>query len=91
MKNIDNIVKSAMTTFLAIAATTAFANPSDTQVPDSEKCYGVVKAGLNDCATAKASCSGSAVKNKQADAFLFLPKGVCKKLVGGSLTPGKDN
>lgn len=55
--------------------------------PQIEKCYGIVKAGMNDCQTKTASCAGSATKDQQADAFLFLPKGTCAKIVGGSLTP----
>jgi len=57
--------------------------------PVMEKCYGIVKAGLNDCQTATTSCAGSATKDSQADAFLFLPKGLCEKIVGGSLTVPK--
>ena len=87
MKNRDKIVKSAMTAFLAMAAThAAIAGTAPTQ--SSEKCYGIVKAGLNDCATATSSCAGSAAKNNQTDAFIFLPKGVCDKLVGGNLKAG---
>lgn len=51
-----------------------------------EKCYGVVKAGKNDCATKTSSCAGSATKDGQKDAFVALPKGLCKKLVNGSLS-----
>lgn len=57
------------------------------EVPTSEKCYGIAKAGTNDCQTANASCAGSATKDNQADAFLLVPKGLCNKIVGGSLTP----
>ncbi len=49
-----------------------------------EKCYGVAKAGHNDCATATSSCSGTSTKDGQKDAWLFLPQGTCKKLAGGS-------
>ncbi|WP_375232610.1 BufA1 family periplasmic bufferin-type metallophore [Legionella jordanis] len=55
----------------------------------TEKCYGVVKAGMNDCATATSSCAGSSTKDNQADAFIFLPKGICERLVGGQLTAKK--
>ncbi len=50
-----------------------------------EKCYGVVKAGQNDCATKTSSCVGSSKKDGQKDAFVVIPKGLCEKLVGGSL------
>jgi uncharacterized membrane protein len=55
--------------------------------PQTEKCYGIVKAGLNDCQTAQAACAGSSTVDKQADAFLLLPKGSCEKIVGGNLKP----
>ncbi len=52
-----------------------------------EKCYGIAKAGMNDCGTsATHNCAGSATADKQFDAFLLLPKGTCEKIVGSSLT-----
>lgn len=52
-----------------------------------EKCYGVSKAGSNDCQTATASCAGSATKDADKAAFIAVPKGTCEKLVGASLNP----
>jgi uncharacterized membrane protein len=51
-----------------------------------EKCYGVVQAGQNDCATNTSSCAGTSLFDAQSDAFVAVPKGLCEKLVGGSLT-----
>jgi uncharacterized membrane protein len=53
---------------------------------DKEKCYGVVKAGKNDCATKTSSCAGTSKTDGQKDAFVAMPKGLCEKLVGASLT-----
>jgi len=50
-----------------------------------EKCYGVAKAGFNDCQTATASCAGSSTKDSDKAAFVVVPKGTCNKLTGGSL------
>lgn len=58
----------------------------DANAASKEKCYGVVKAGQNDCATKTSSCAGSSNTDGQKDAFVALPKGLCDKLVGGSLT-----
>ena len=88
MDNLDKKIKAAFTGVLAllVAGTSvaqtkqAAAQTSDTQM---EKCYGIVKAGMNDCQTSQASCAGSATKNNQPDAFIFLPKGICDKIVGG--------
>ena len=51
-----------------------------------EKCYGVSKAGKNDCQTAKSSCAGTSKNDAQADAWISVPKGTCEKIVGGKLT-----
>lgn len=58
---------------------------------DKEKCYGVVKAGANDCANASKthSCAGHATTDGDAGEWLALPAGVCEKLVGGSLSAGE--
>ncbi len=53
---------------------------------DMEKCYGVVKAGNNDCQTATSACAGTSTKDDQADAWLLVPKGMCERLTGGSNT-----
>lgn len=52
---------------------------------DGEKCYGVVKAGKNDCKTLSNACAGHSMKDAQQDAFLVVPKGTCERIVGGSL------
>ncbi len=52
-----------------------------------EKCYGIVKAGKNDCQTSNTACQGSAKKDSQGDAWIYLPKGTCEKIVGASLKP----
>jgi uncharacterized membrane protein len=53
----------------------------------TEKCYGIAKAGMNDCRTSDPSCASSSTKDNQLDAFIFLPKGVCERIIGGSLLP----
>ena len=79
------------TTRLAIASALAAALvlPAATQAQGNmEKCYGVSKAGKNDCQTAKSSCAGTSKTDSQADAWISVPKGVCDKLVGGKTTAG---
>ena len=52
---------------------------------NTEKCYGIVKAGKNDCQTATSSCAGTSKKYAQADAWISVPKDACDKIVGGKL------
>lgn len=55
--------------------------------PEMEKCYGVAKAGKNDCASKNGThaCGGHAEADSDANEFVLVPKGVCDKLVGGTL------
>lgn len=52
---------------------------------DTETCYGVAKAGQNDCATAKHSCNSQATVDYTPDDFKYVPKGTCEK-IGGKLS-----
>lgn len=54
---------------------------------EKEKCYGVSKAGMNDCQTANSSCAGTSTMDDQKDAFVLVPNGICEKLTGGSTEP----
>ena len=74
---------------IAAALSAALLLAGQVQAQDtSEKCFGVAKAGKNDCQTSTSSCAGTSKKDHAADAWLSLPKGVCGKIVGGSLTKG---
>jgi uncharacterized membrane protein len=52
-----------------------------------EKCYGVVKAGHNDCFSPGHSCGGTAAKDRDPQAWIYVPAGTCKKIVGGDTKP----
>lgn len=59
-----------------------------------EKCYGVAKAGKNDCAAGPGtSCAGTSTRDYQGDAWKLVKKGSCLKTATpkgkGSLTPVK--
>jgi uncharacterized membrane protein len=74
------IAAALSTALLAGAATQTYAQGS------VEKCYGVAKAGKNDCQTATSSCAGTSKKDAQVDAWLSVPKGTCEKIAGGRLS-----
>jgi uncharacterized membrane protein len=54
--------------------------------PGMEHCYGVAKAGKNDCASTGHSCAGQSKKDADKASWVSLPSGVCAKLAGGSTT-----
>jgi uncharacterized membrane protein len=57
--------------------------------PHMEKCYGVVKAYKNDCASRahRHSCAAKAVKDGDVDEYVEVPTGLCVNLIGGALQP----
>lgn len=88
MKKTHLIVASAMAAALALPSTSlAQGGPAPTPKFEAEKCYGVSKAGKNDCQTANSSCAGTSKRDAQRDAWLYVPKGSCERLVNGSLKP----
>lgn len=72
----------AVLTGMALASTTVPAHASDKA--DKEKCYGVAKAGQNDCASATGthSCAGQAKTDNAKDEWKYVAKGTCAKLGG---------
>lgn len=82
---IKNVLAVSVVSSTIMATATNAATNQTSPAPDQEKCYGIAKAGMNDCETSNASCAGSSVKDSQPDAFLLVPKGLCEKITGGSL------
>jgi uncharacterized membrane protein len=74
---------AAIGSLLALSAGQSFA--ADKPQMDMEKCYGVAKAGKNDCAGATHACAGQSKADNNGKEFLSVPKGTCERLVGGSL------
>lgn len=61
--------------------------------PPMEKCYGVAKAGENDCkAGAGTTCAGTSKVDYQKNAWKLVPAGTCTQIKtpngNGSLTAG---
>ncbi|MPW23407.1 DUF2282 domain-containing protein [Paraburkholderia sp. CNPSo 3157] len=52
-----------------------------------ERCFGIVRAGRNDCGTAKHACAGRAPRDAAGDEWLLLPAGTCTKIAGGAIRP----
>jgi len=83
---------TSKTAILAAAIGSLFVLPATAFSADEatmEKCYGVAKAGKNDCAGAAHACAGQSTKAGNPGDFLKVPKGTCERLVNGRLTPGK--
>ena len=75
---------------LAIAGTGSVAIADD---HEKEKCYGVAKAGENDCGNHAQthSCAGQSTVDGDPGEWIALPAGLCEKLAGGSLEGSGDS
>jgi uncharacterized membrane protein len=81
-----NATITAIGTLLTLGAA-VFATPTlAADKPAMEKCYGVSKAGKNDCAGPAHACAGQSKADGGGKEFISLPKGTCERLSGGSLT-----
>ena len=86
MANRSVLIGSAMAVALSLALeASGQGGPAPAPKFEHEKCYGIAKAGKNDCQTANSSCAGTSRRNGQGDAWVYMPKGSCDKIVGGSL------
>ena len=80
-------IQAALASILALGIATATAGPV-TPKPNQEKCYGVAKAGQNDCGTAKHSCAGEgAKKDNDPNEWKYVDKGSCEKVGGKTMAP----
>ncbi len=91
-------MKKASTTAVITAAITAGILMASAQSAlaapkyKAEKCYGVAKAGKNDCAAGPGTtCAGSSTVDAQGDAWMYVPQGTCERLVGGSTEPKEES
>jgi uncharacterized membrane protein len=87
MKNSRLLVTSAIAGLIA-AGSAAQAGAQDKPAA-KEKCYGIAKAGQNDCGTAKHSCAGKAARDNDPAEWKYVAAGTCEK-VGGKSSPGAD-
>ena len=85
------------TTLLRLALSGAFAlsaaasaAPQSAASGDKEQCAGIVKAGKNDCATSTNDCHSHATVDSSPEAWIYVPKGTCDKIVGGRVVHVKE-
>lgn len=76
------LITSTLATLIAVGALANTAQAADEK--GKEKCYGVAKAGKNDCAANGHACAGQAKKDRDAKEWIYVPTGTCDKIVGGS-------
>jgi uncharacterized membrane protein len=91
--NNTQITKVITAASLAVAVTSAALQASaQVNVPKPtykfEKCYGIVKAGHNDCFSPGHSCGGTSTRDRDPQSWVYVPAGTCAKIAGAALKPG---
>jgi uncharacterized membrane protein len=76
-------IAAALGSLVQLAAAPAFAGEGA-----KDKCYGVAKAGKNDCAANGHSCAGQAKVDNDPNEWKHMPAAACEK-AGGKTTPPK--
>lgn len=79
------LIASALAAALVLP-TAALAQMAPTPAYDAEKCFGIAKAGANDCAssTGSHSCAGMSKVDADPSEWIYVPVGYCERIVGGS-------
>jgi uncharacterized membrane protein len=80
------LLLSAAMAGIVAAASTANAHPTPA---GKEKCYGIAKAGKNDCGSAdgKHTCAAQAKTDNDPNEWKFVATGECEKQGGSTTKP----
>jgi uncharacterized membrane protein len=83
------VASTALASVLAMGLLTAA--QAQESAKDKEKCYGVAKAGSNDCANLSGShtCAGQNKNAMAPDEWNYVAKGTCAKMGGKTLDEAK--
>ena len=87
MTNKRQLIAAAVSGAFALGTLGAM-NLAGAQDEEMEKCYGVVKAGKNDCAGPGHTCQGQAKTDGDPNEFILLPAGTCERLANGEVRSG---
>lgn len=85
---------STLTKSLGVLLAAAVVTATSAKAADDvkfEKCFGVAKAGQNDCQSSTHICAGKSTADRDPHTYIALPAGTCEKLAGGALSePAAD-
>lgn len=87
----NKLVYAALAGVLAAGVSTGAKAADDAAAQKKEKCYGIAKAGKNDCHTASGShaCAGHAKTDNDPNEWAFVAAGECAKMGGKTEAEGK--
>jgi len=83
-------IQAAVAGLLALGLAAAVSAQPVTPDASKDKCYGVAKAGQNDCAAGKHACAGQSTVDNDPLSWKYVAKGTCEKIGGTMKAPAKS-
>ena len=81
-------IQAAVAGIVALGLASLVAAQPVKQKEGTEKCFGVAKAGQNDCGTGKHACAGLGAKTDgDPTEWKYVAKGSCEKMGGKTAAP----
>ncbi|MGE0117200.1 MAG: DUF2282 domain-containing protein [Dongiaceae bacterium] len=80
-------MRNAVFVASALAVALSMTAVASAQEQETEQCFGVAKASMNDCKAGAHDCAGKSTVDADPQSFVVVPKGTCEKIAGGSLQP----
>ncbi|PZO13808.1 MAG: hypothetical protein DCF26_16120 [Burkholderiales bacterium] len=86
--NQRTMIAAAATSLMSLAL---LSSPAFAQTAPKEKCFGIAKAGQNDCASVNGvhSCAGQAKVDNDKGEWKYVATGTCKQMGGLSQDQAK--
>ena len=75
-------VHAAIAGLIALGLCASAAAGPVKQAEGTEKCFGIAKAGQNDCGTAKHACAATSKTDNDPAEWKYVTKGTCEKMGG---------
>jgi uncharacterized membrane protein len=84
-------IRSALASVMALGVLSAAQAGPVAPDASKDKCFGIAKAGANDCASASGShsCAGTATKDSDPGDWKYVEKGTCEKMGGKTMPASK--
>jgi len=83
-------IQAAVAGLLALGLAASLSAQPVPEEKDKDKCYGIAKAGQNDCAAGKHACAGQSTVDKDPLSWKYVARGSCEKMGGSLKAPAKS-
>ena len=82
-------IQAAIAGLVALGVSALVSAEPVKQPSGTEKCYGIAKAGQNDCGSAKHACAALSKSDNDASEWKYVAKGTCDAMGGMTAAPKK--